>query len=125
MGLGTAASLACLPLPAACRGAVLCDQSSELRQTLEQLGGTGALPSACKTSRCHPAFCSSPTEARACGEMAREGIDGCHAEVGVPKLALDHIERYLQGIDIAEIVEIARARRDPVIPAAAALVPHA
>jgi hypothetical protein len=43
----------------------------------------------------------------------------------VPKLALDHIERYLQGIDIAEIVEIARARRDPVIPAAAALVPHA
>jgi site-specific recombinase XerD len=57
-------------------------------------------------------------------EMAREGIDGCHAEVGVPKLALDHIERYLQGIDIAEIVEIARARRDPVIPAAAALVPH-
>lgn len=38
-----------------------------------------------------------------------------HANLGVTSA-------YLQGIDTAEIVETVRARRDPVIPAAAALL---
>jgi site-specific recombinase XerD len=55
-------------------------------------------------------------------EMAREGVplNVIQRQLGHANLGVTSI--YLQGIDTAEIVEIVRSRRSPVIPAAAALL---
>jgi site-specific recombinase XerD len=54
-------------------------------------------------------------------EMAREGVplNVIQRQLGHANLAVTSI--YLQGIDSGEIIETVRARRAPVIPAAAAL----
>jgi len=53
--------------------------------------------------------------------MAREGVplNVIQRQLGHANLGVTSI--YLQGIDIAEIVETVRSRRGPLIPAAAAL----
>jgi len=53
--------------------------------------------------------------------MAREGVplNVIQRQLGHANLGVTSV--YLQGIDTAEIVETVRARRGPVIPAAAAL----
>jgi integrase/recombinase XerD len=55
-------------------------------------------------------------------EMAREGVplNVIQRQLGHANLGVTSI--YLQGIDTAEIIETIRARRGPVIPAAAALL---
>jgi site-specific recombinase XerD len=55
-------------------------------------------------------------------EMAREGVplNVIQRQLGHANLGVTSV--YLQGIDTAEIVEMIRARRGPVIPAAAALL---
>ena len=57
-------------------------------------------------------------------EMAREGVplNVIQRQLGHANLGVTSV--YLQGIDTAEIVETVRARRGPVIPAAAALLPR-
>jgi site-specific recombinase XerD len=54
-------------------------------------------------------------------EMAREGVplNVIQRQLGHANLGVTSV--YLQGIDTAEIIETVRARRGPVIPAAAAL----
>lgn len=55
-------------------------------------------------------------------EMAREGVplNVIQRQLGHPNVGITSI--YLQGIDSGEIIETVRARRPPVIPAAAALL---
>ena len=55
-------------------------------------------------------------------EMAREGVplNVIQRQLGHANLGVTSI--YLQGIDSGEIIETVRARRSPVIPAAAALI---
>jgi site-specific recombinase XerD len=57
-------------------------------------------------------------------EMAREGVplNVIQRQLGHANLGVTSV--YLQGIDTAEIVDTVRARRGPVIPAAAALLPR-
>jgi integrase/recombinase XerD len=54
--------------------------------------------------------------------MAREGVplNVIQRQLGHPNVGITSI--YLQGIDSGEIIETVRARRPPVIPAAAALL---
>ena len=54
-------------------------------------------------------------------EMAREGVplNVIQRQLGHANLGVTSI--YLEGIDSGEIIETVRARRPPVIPAAAAL----
>ena len=121
MGLGPASSLARHSAVDAGRTTLLRDQWTDLRPALVKPQARLALRRIAVGAGVRRRFATHQLRHAHAVEMAREGVplNVIQRQLGHANLGVTSI--YLQGIDSGEIIETIRARRPPVIPAAAAL----